>query len=189
MLHTVRSIPNIQSNVSANASAVDLGSNSGPLIGIRAGTETHAWNGHDSFQQQPQVSDYDWFGPHPESTATSPAASTGVAALQWLGLVTRDAFAEVEGTDAPTLEGGHLDPFDGHAGNATTPLQQATKIVDDQPSEQTPVRGDNEEEALWQAHQGIVLLEHEQTLFAHFVNRICSWVCPSACSVIDNFLT
>lgn len=104
-----------------------------------------------------------------------------MAAVQWFGLLTRDASREFQ-DDAPSaLEGGCLDPFSGHDGNATTPLQHATKIIDDQPPEKTPTGKGSGEEAMWQAPQSIVLLEHEQILFANFLHRICSWVCSPPC--------
>ncbi len=105
-----------------------------------------------------------------------------MAAVQWFGLLTRDACREFQDDAPSTLEGGYLDHFNGHDGNATTPLQHATKIIDDHPPEQTPIGDGSGEEARWQAPQSIVLLEHEQTLFANFLHRICSWVCSSTSS-------
>ena len=143
---------------------------------VRDIADTHLWNNNENIPQQTQLSDYEWLATRPGSTATSPAASTGVAAVQWLDLLTRDAYGEVQGHEPQTLEGGYLDPFNGHDEHATTPLQYATKTIDDQPPEQPALDVDRGEEALWQASQSIVLLDHEQRLFANFLHRICSWV-------------
>lgn len=158
-------------------SVLALPSTSGNYISVCPVEDPHLWDTQGSVQQHNHFSEYDFLAPHSESTATSPAASTGVAAVQWFGLLTRDVSRGFPDDDPSAHEGGCLDAFTSHESNATSPLQHATKIIDDQPPESVPTGKGGGEEAMWQASQSIVLLEHEQILFANFLERICSWVC------------
>jgi hypothetical protein len=96
--------------------------------------------------------------------------------------LTRDVSRGFPDDDPSAHEGGFLDSFTSHEGNATSPLQRATKIIDDQLPESAPTDKGGGEEAMWQASQSIVLLEHEQILFANFLQRICSWVYSPSCA-------
>jgi hypothetical protein len=121
---------------------------------------------------------YDWFAHQSDSTATSPAASTGVAAVQWFGLLTRDTSHNVfeDHVDtAPTPDAGFLDSLNSRDGDNDTPLQRATKTIDGQPTDSNVEAGKREED-MWQSSESITLLEREQVLFANFLHRICSWV-------------
>jgi len=172
ILQTVRA----NSTTQPNYPVPDASSVSGRHFPLGVDDDTRVWSSHDSAPQENHYPEYDWFAPHSESTATSPAASTGVAAFQWFGLLTRDTSLEFQDDARSTLEGGSLDPFNGHGGNATTPLQQATKIIDDQPAAEMTSSNGNAEEAMWQAPQCNVLLEHEQILYSTFLHRLCSWI-------------
>ena len=148
-------------------------------------------------QQVPYVA-HDWTGEagsggaQTDSTSTTPAASTSVAAVRWFGLVANDASREaLQAADAPLgVEGGFLDPSDGQDEDKMTPLQRATRMIDGQPPERerdlfdnarTPANSamdsaDFKEQSLWQAADKIWLLDREQILFENFLHRICPWV-------------
>lgn len=125
-------------------------------------------------QQQLLYGTTDWFGPQSDSTSTTPAASTGVAAVRWFGLLASFTSGNGYGdADAgPGPEGGFLDLFHGQREDELTPLQWATKIIDGE----SPIHESEREENMWQASESIVLLDREQSLFQNFLLRICPWV-------------
>ncbi|KAH6976162.1 hypothetical protein BKA56DRAFT_488860 [Ilyonectria sp. MPI-CAGE-AT-0026] len=126
-------------------------------------------------------------GQQSDSASTTPTASASVAAVRWFGLLASDASREAfqEADIALELEGGFLDPSDGQEENDTTPLQRATRIIDDQPPAQdlseegiaaaSPITN-LAEKSMWQASANICLLDREQMLFENFLHRICSWL-------------
>lgn len=139
-------------------------------------------------QQLPYVAQ-DWFGGggQTDSASTTPAASAGVAAVRWFGLLANDASREAfQAADVPLgAEGGFLGPEDGQNEDDMTPLQRATRIIDNQPpGRDLPDEGntpanpttDLAEEGLWEASENICLLGREQVLFENFLHRICPWV-------------
>jgi hypothetical protein len=134
-------------------------------------------HGNGSVQHQDTRLTFDWFGEQPDSEA-SPAASTGVAAVQWFGLLAKDASREAhQETDVPAgSEVNLLDPFNAQYEGETTPLQRATRIIDGQPVGKDSVPGGGREQDFWQSSESITLLEREQILFENFLHRICSWV-------------
>ena len=126
------------------------------------------------------------------SASTTPVASTSVAAVRWFGLLandaSRDAFDEA---DVPTSGAAEmeefLEPSEGQEETDMTPLQRATRSIDNQPVVQVDIDpaltpADKRlspgmaEESCWRAAEDIWLLEEEQTWFETFLHRICSWV-------------
>lgn len=175
----------------------DLVSSSGPAHARRIGEDVPNWE-HTPGVQQRQLSyvgqEGIWFGTgqidSPTST-TSPsaaAASASVAAVRWFGLLANDASREAalqqeDHDDAPPLldAGGFLDPSDGQKEDDMTPLQRATRLIDNQPPAtrdegMTHSASSGEEERLWAASENIALLDREQALFENFLHRICPWV-------------
>ncbi|KAK7398535.1 hypothetical protein QQX98_012083 [Neonectria punicea] len=136
------------------------------------------WDSNGDLQQQHPFMEHSWFAQQPDSASTTPAGSTGVAAVRWFELLAHDASREAfQESDAPPgLEGGFLDPLNGQDEDETTPLQRATKMIDGQPEERDLVGEGAREEDMWQASENISLLEREQVLFENFLRRLCSWL-------------
>ncbi|KAB5536256.1 hypothetical protein GE09DRAFT_971660 [Coniochaeta sp. 2T2.1] len=120
----------------------------------------------------------DWFGEHPDWASASPAASTGVAAVQWFGLLTKDASLEAhQEAEVPSgSEGNFLDPLNTQYEGETTPLQRATRNIDGQPVVSDSGIDSGREQDFWQAPESIALLGREQILFENFLHRICPWL-------------
>lgn len=98
--------------------------------------------------------------------------------MQWFGLLTRDVSREIEQEDSGAgLEGVQFEPFVNTEEHTTTPLQNATKIVDGHLESENPNDVPLREEDNWQARDSIALVGREQVLFANFIHKICSWVC------------
>lgn len=127
---------------------------------------------------------HDW--QQQESASTSPSASAGVAAVRWFDLLandaSRDALPEADVTVG--VEGGFLDALGNQDEHDMTPLQRATRLIDKDSTQDLPdhtftpgtTASNLVEEGMWQASANITLLDREQVLFEHFLNRICSWV-------------
>ncbi|KAB5542529.1 hypothetical protein GE09DRAFT_1037150 [Coniochaeta sp. 2T2.1] len=127
---------------------------------------------HDAYLTQ------DWFGEHPDWASASPAASTGVAAVQWFGLLAKDASLEAhqETEVSSGSEGNFLDPLNTQYEGETTPLQRATRNIDGQPAVSDSGVDRGREQDFWQAPESIALLGREQILFENFLHRICPWL-------------
>jgi hypothetical protein len=176
LLHAVRSIATTQtlqttSILSPNPTTRQLPDFNDDDVNV-------SWNRDSANQQQNYFLSYDYFAQQVNSAVTSPATSTGVAAVQWFGLLTRDVSRDIDQEDSgSSFEGVHFEPFDNREEHTTTPLQNATKIVDGQLESEdrndVPLR----EEDNWQARDSIALVGREQVLFANFIHKICSWVC------------
>ena len=154
------------------------------------GWDTNAGSVHST----PQFSyiPLDKFPTQPESASTTPAASA--AAARWFDLLANDTQEAFEESSAPLkLDGAFLNPSgsDSQDENGLTPLQRATRIVDDQQPSPNPADAaispsgplsslEKEEESMWKAPAHILLLHREQVLFENFLRRICSWVCSSS---------
>ncbi len=173
-IHIVRSVAASQSQQAASA----LSPLAATHIHGRGVDETLGWDGNAATQQQNTLLAHDWFGEQPDSASTTPVASTSVAAVQWFGLLAKDAsrVAFQEADLPPRLEGSFLDPFNGQYEDGATPLQRATKIIDGQPLAGDVVGDGSRENDMWQAPDNISLLEREQILFENFLHRICPWV-------------
>ncbi|KAF4984478.1 hypothetical protein FZEAL_326 [Fusarium zealandicum] len=166
-------VSNLSPSTSAHAPVIDAG-------------DRLAWDATGVIQtQQPPYADSDWLRPQ---AGTSPAASASVAAVRWFGLLANDASREaLQEADVPLgLEGGFLDTSYAQNEDDMTPLQRATRAIDNQPSAPdlsnrgtTPANrmAGQAEESMWQASENICLLDREQALFENFLHRICSWVC------------
>ncbi|RDL34802.1 Uncharacterized protein BP5553_07930 [Venustampulla echinocandica] len=172
LLHVIRSVAVSQSQHTASALSPSAANN----IPIHSVNNALSWDSNGAVQHQDPFIDNDWFGQQPDSAATTPAASTGVAAVQWFGLLAKDASRETfqDADVEPGLEGGFLDPLNDQYKDDATPLQRATKIIDSQPPEKDLVI--DREEDMWQAQESISLLEREQILFENFLHRISSWL-------------
>ncbi|KAI9899762.1 hypothetical protein N3K66_006223 [Trichothecium roseum] len=133
-------------------------------------------------QQQQRYETAEYSAQHSDSASTTPAASTGVAAVRWFGLLanlssTSGACEDASAAAAPVPEGGFLDLFHEQKEADLTPLQWATKIIDGQsPGGQSISDSAVEEEDMWRAPENIVLLDREQDLFENFLLRICPWL-------------
>lgn len=128
----------------------------------------------------------------PDSASSTPIASTSVAAVRWFELLandaSRDIFPEAE-NESNVLEGGFLDPFNNQDESTTTPLQQATKLIDGNPEDRALIYEGTREEDMWQASENISLLEREQVLYRTFLYRICPWVSANyQCSIMSILL-
>lgn len=183
LLQLVRSVVPSQSQTLPQCTASEhLSPPTGGHVQVHDAGDSLSWNNRRDFQQQ--YTTPDWYAQQPDSASTTPAASTGVAAVRWFGLLANYAShpeaLDEEAEDAPVggQEGGFLDLFNGQDENDMTPLQRATKIVDDsQPLEKrNPLEKAIGEEGMWQASGNILLLDREQILFGNFLHRICSWV-------------
>ena len=109
----------------------------------------------------------------PESS--SPAASASVAAARWFDLLATEVSKDVvQETDLPSgHETGFPDLFSGQSDADLTPLQKATRIVD---NPQDDIVGKDGGQGTWQAAGSIALLPQEQELFKNFLHAICPWV-------------
>lgn len=117
--------------------------------------------------------EHDWFGDHAGSASTTPIASTSVAAVRWLGLLTSHTSPQTFEENEPTLaiDRESLDSLDDQNGKSLTALQQATKAIDGQLASE-----DLNHERFWQASENIALLDDEQYMFENFLHKICPWV-------------
>lgn len=133
----------------------------------------------------------DWFGPQVGSTPSTTAGNTNVAAVRWLDVLTNDVAREAlsESRVALDRDCGPLDLSSQYGQNGSTPLQRATRIVDNCLSNLSGALelGGQGPQALsavipaddnssWQSREDIALLPEEETLFADFLRRISSWV-------------
>jgi hypothetical protein len=139
---------------------------------------------------QNQLSPQEYF----EVGSDAAAAQGNPAALRWFDLLANDA-----GRDSLPPPQAHSEIDQGRSfsqgrdGTEVTPLQRATRIIDDdvQPNgaqESYEQMGDVSENGpskwllerrLWQAESDIQLLPREQILFDKFVHQISSAVCCS----------
>lgn len=136
----------------------------------------------ESQDQQFSYTTHEWFGGHTDSAVTTPAASAGVAAARWFGLLTNHASPEVpqafQEEDARLgLDKELLNQTGTQGLEHPTPLQRATKVIDDVHDSTENVGENFENEASWQASESIALLDEEKVLLQNFLCRICPWVC------------
>jgi hypothetical protein len=138
-------------------------------------------------------------------SVTSPGPTVNAATIRWFGLLAHDAARSTP--EISTV----LDHTANSNGNGTdndyhkfrnfffaraeeenvdvsslTPLERATRIVDQQQPSLLGVEGEDSnahvhahqfEEQLWQSEKSIQLLSREYLLFEHFVRRVSQWVC------------
>ncbi|XEV02491.1 hypothetical protein FSHL1_007778 [Fusarium sambucinum] len=168
LTHTVRSIAASQSHVALGPGASQ--------------DQLHfdgSLNTDTTVQPQHELHPTDWFAERSDSASTTPASSASAAAVQWFGILTNDAPNE-EVLEPDALQGDLLDTTpDGQVESEITPLQRATRAIDTQPeisNRRTSRNSKISEESLWQASEGISLLDQEQGLFRNFLHRICSWL-------------
>lgn len=139
---------------------------------------------------QSQLSPQEYY----EVGSDAAAAHGNPAALRWFDLLANDA-----GKDGLPAAPSQFDVepgrgfLQGRDGNEATPLQRATRIVDDDahpgnaqgPYNRLPDDSDAAlpkrilERRLWQAEEDIGLMPREHILFDMFVHRISSTVCHS----------
>lgn len=127
--------------------------------------------------------------------------STNIAAARWFDVLTSDAPREALFDWAPTpdQQSNSLDIPESHGENGLSPLQRATRIVDNcpprlhgsedfySPADASTTFG---ESLAWQASGNISLLREEQVLFENFLHGISAWVCFSPltrmCTATEN---
>lgn len=133
-------------------------------------------------QHVPRVN-YDWFAAQPESASSTPSVPTQSAALRWLGVLTSNASGDAfpDADVAQHLDTGFLRGADGDGDGSLTPLQRATRAVDDRAADNNDLLASDADDSVytqlpWQS-ENIDLLHDEQMLFNRFLRRICSWVC------------
>lgn len=132
----------------------------------------------------------DWFGLQADSTPSTTAGNTNVAAVRWFDVLTNDAPREALSESCAALEPdcGPLEISSEYGQNGLTPLQRATRIVDSCPSNLSGAGESEGSEAVyaaisaddgfsWRSREDITLLAEEQALFESFLRRISSWVC------------
>lgn len=146
----------------------------------QAGAE---WQCNTTGPQSQPVSfmDHGWPEDYAGSASTTPIASTSVAAVRWLGLLTSHTSPQTFETNEPppAIDRDSLDSLDNQDGNNLTALQQATQAIDGQLTSE-----DLSLETFWQASENIALLDDEQYLFENFLHKICPWVGRSAASIV-----
>ena len=119
-------------------------------------------------------------------TSSATSAVSGNPALRWFGLLAHDAGRDAIQTAELEAEHSNIAPDDENYTHAT-PLQTATRIVDDpnnaveNESPRVSFGGDiglptSSERQLWQAKNAIQLLPSEKVIFENFVRHISLWV-------------
>lgn len=116
-------------------------------------------------------------------------SNASFAAVRWFGLLASDA-----ARDSPQLstfppsganESLSLDHSGGDGLAQISSLQRATQVLDSptathtshDPTDAGATGGSTlGEEQIWQSREPVELLPTEQTLFEHFVHRVCPWV-------------
>lgn len=112
---------------------------------------------------------------HQDTESTSPTASVSVAAARWFDLLATEVTKEaIEETNLPSgHEAEFPDLFGGQNNADLTPLQMATRIVDEP---QGDFSSKDQGQSTWQVPGNISLLPQEQVLFKNFLHGICPWV-------------
>lgn len=138
-------------------------------------------------------------------SVTSPGPTVNAATIRWFGLLAHDAARstpEISTVFDHTTNGNTNGTENDYRKfrnfffaraeeenvdvSSLTPLERATRIVDQQQPSLLGVEGEDSnahvhahpfEEQLWQSEKSIQLLSREYLLFEHFVRRVSQWVC------------
>lgn len=164
----------------AASSTQNTASNLGDA-GVEERASGNGYPNHPETEVSPrfEIGSHDWLV-QPESASSTPSVAAHSAAIKWLGVLTGDASSNSlpDASLAQNLDNGFLRGDHGEQDDTLTPLQRATRAVDERTGDHAAdVEASGKPILPWQSTENITLLEDEQILFGRFLRRICSWVC------------